>query len=403
MNNEKKNSKDLYYTKKQIKDIIPGDIVLHPIYRSDGLMLVNKNKTLSAPLISMVKNHTVHTSHVLTVSSKENLQKFLTNNISSTLEFEEDIKKIFTEFNKNTTLPVNIENKININTLNNSNKNISLENNNFLIDMLLEYPLWTSLDSKLESEILKTRANEVKEELIQVMNNTETFSDLFTKIKDYDDVLLIHSINTTCLSLIIGLTLELNNDELFDLAIAALFSNVGFIEMPNEDFKKYLRTHDFIFEPIKRHLEIFSTMTEDFPILRKKSIIYGILDHHEYYSGKGYPNGKQGEEISLFGRIILIAHTYDELVGGYKYKIGIHPLDALKIIYENKENKYDKNILNVFIHRSTYFKLGQTTYLPNMQKAEIIGFENFLKLPHFPIVKLENGKIINLAKSKKYY
>jgi len=32
------------HVKKMIKDLIPGDIVLQPIYRTDGLMLINKNK-----------------------------------------------------------------------------------------------------------------------------------------------------------------------------------------------------------------------------------------------------------------------------------------------------------------------------------------------------------------------
>jgi HD-GYP domain-containing protein (c-di-GMP phosphodiesterase class II) len=195
----------------------------------------------------------------------------------------------------------------------------------------------------------------------------------------------------------IGLALELSNSELFDLTIAALFSNVGFIETEKADFLSFLKSHEHIHTELKKHLESFSEMTVNFPELRKKSIVYGILDHHEYFNGKGYPNGKKGNEISLFGRILFIAHNYDELVGGYNYTIGLHPLDALRVIYENVDNRYDQNILNIFMYRTTYFKLGEPISLPNIQNGVIIGFDDFVHSPHLPKIKLESGKVINLA------
>jgi HD-GYP domain-containing protein (c-di-GMP phosphodiesterase class II) len=279
-----------------------------------------------------------------------------------------------------------------------SNDGVSYENN-FFTDLLSSYPLWVALDSKLESEHLKQKAQQVKIELLISMNTNKTFIALINRIKEYDDVLLIHSINTMCISLMIGLTLELSKSELFDLTVAALFSNVGFVEVEKKDFLSYLKTNEHIHEQLKKHLEIFSEITMDFPELRKKSVVYGILDHHEYYNGKGYPNGKKGEEISLYGRILCIAHNYDELVGGYNYKIGLHPIDALRIIYENIENRYDQNVLNIFMYRTTYFKLGEPISLPNIQNGVIIGFDDFIKAPHLPKIKLENGNIINLANS----
>ncbi|MDD4568883.1 MAG: HD domain-containing protein [Tepidanaerobacteraceae bacterium] len=38
-----------------------------------------------------------------------------------------------------------------------------------------------------------------------------------------------------------------------------------------------------------------------------------ILDHHEYWDGKGYPKGKKGDDIHLGGQIIRIADTFDIL------------------------------------------------------------------------------------------
>ena len=404
MGNKSKDINNLYYIKKQIDDLVPGDIILHPIYRSDGLMLINKNKELSSSLISMMEKCTPATALVLVVPSREALHNFFKYNNSITEEFMQDAKHVTAELNRLTSASTNLFNTIqqeigNDPLIDKEPTNQTSYNNNFFTDLLQNYPLWVTLDSKLESEKLKLRARHAKNELLASMSSNKTFIELFNRIKEYDDVLLIHSINTMCISLMIGLTLELNKSELFDLTVAALFSNVGFIEIEKKDFLSFLKTNEHIHEQLKRHLEVFSEMTMNFPELRKKSVIYGILDHHEYYNGKGYPKGKKGEEISLYGRILFIAHNYDELVGGYNYKLGLHPLDAYRIIYENIENRYDQNILNIFFHRTTYFKLGEPISLPNIQNGIIIGFDDFVNAPHLPKIKLESGQIINLAKS----
>ncbi|MDF2531578.1 MAG: hypothetical protein K0Q65_1159 [Clostridia bacterium] len=385
----------LHYTKKLIRDLTPGDIVLHPIYRTDGLMLVNSNKELSSSLISMIRKHASGLKSVLVAPSKTALTNFISSKNSHTKEFIQEANLITTELN-----PDMLMHEIDRNCkADKQTEESDVLEHNFFSDLLTKYPMWVALDSKLESQQLKIRARQAKQELLKSMSVNQTFKELFNRISEYDDVLQIHSINTMCISLMIGLTLELNQDELFDLTVAALFSNVGFIEIEKADFLNYLRSYEHINEQLKGHLEAFSEMTKDFPELRKKDIVFGILDHHEYYNGKGYPNGKKGEEISLFGRILFIAHNYDELVGGYNYQVGLHPLDALRIIYENSDNRYDQRILDIFMHRTTYFKLGETISLPNIQKGVIIGFDDFVKMPHLPIVKLESGHIINLANS----
>jgi HD-GYP domain-containing protein (c-di-GMP phosphodiesterase class II) len=193
-----------------------------------------------------------------------------------------------------------------------------------------------------------------------------------------------------------GLTLEFTDEELIDLSVAALFVHVGYTVLPKDEFKSFLKSQNFNHPAMKKHLEVFLNVTLDSPYLRRKSIIHGVLDHHEFYNGKGYPNGKKGEEISLFGRILHIAHAYDSMVGGYDYTIGVAPLQAVKLVFENEDGMFDYNILNIFMYRTTYFKLGETMVLPNGKNGKIVGFENYVKNPHLPIVELESGRTVNL-------
>src|SRR5437773_929580 len=43
-------------------------------------------------------------------------------------------------------------------------------------------------------------------------------------------------------------------------------------------------------------------------------------EHHERWDGKGYPDGKKGEEISLAARIVSIADVFDALTSKRPYK-----------------------------------------------------------------------------------
>jgi HD-GYP domain-containing protein (c-di-GMP phosphodiesterase class II) len=78
------------------------------------------------------------------------------------------------------------------------------------------------------------------------------------------------------------------------------------------------------------------------------------------------------------------------MVGGYNYTTGFTSEEAFQILIENKELKFDNNIINIFLQRTTYFKLDEIVHLPD---------DNYIKSPHRPIVQLKNGYKLNLLTS----
>jgi len=131
---------------------------------------------------------------------------------------------------------------------------------------------------------------------------------------------------------------------------------------------------------------------------KKKSIFYGIYEHHEHYCGGGVPSGKSGKEISLFGRILKIAVEYDDSVGGYFANSGKISYETLSILFDNNDKAFDSNILKIFMYRTSLYKLGKTLRISITQSGEIIGFTNFVEHPHKAVVKLKDGSIVDLYK-----
>lgn len=399
MQQEKSYSQKKNYVKKQMGELASGDILLHPIYRADGLMVINKDTVLDVPLINKIKKHVSRSSPVLVATSRMEFNRFLVETCN-TAEFKEDLAGLLNEH-------VDSDGAARQNSDTSPAENpdaypapeadtASAETNTSFLTALDSSPHWISLENALESEHLKERARFIKEELMTRFRDDRIYIEICANISGYDDVVLKHAINTLCISLVLGITLELVDEDLIELSVAALFVHVGYTELPRDELRSFLKSQEFSHPAMKKHMEAFLNATMHFPYLRRKSIIRGILEHHEFYNGNGYPNGKKGEEISLFGRILHIAHAYDRLVGGYDFTAGISPLQAIKLVYENKDGMFDLKILDIFMYRTTHFKLGQPIVLPNGRKGKIIGFENYAKSPHLPIVQLESGKTINL-------
>jgi HD-GYP domain-containing protein (c-di-GMP phosphodiesterase class II) len=415
------------YKLKNVMDLIPGDIILHPIYRADGLMLIKQYTIVTAQVIAHIKPHLNNLVKMLVSESEEKFKTFNEYRVFTYRSFIEELNNIVEISKDEFKIPLKlnsfIDPRVNLNDLvvdehflrakdieeNNmkhEKSTISEEANEFqngieaqLIALLSRVPLWEYFHTKLESENLIKRAMDIKEKIINFISKDTGLLSLSRLIRGHDDYIGIHAVNTLCLSVLIGLTLELSEEELIDLAIAALFCNIGYTKIKKEDFRRKIQNKDDLLTMkghIKDSLEIISSCR----VARKKSIIYAILEHHEDYSGKGFPVGKKGDNITLLGRILNIATSYDDMVGVYFENVSVSSNQAISIIWDNNDLKYDPDILKAFMHRTNIYKIGNVVMLSPNEKGHIIGFTNYLKAPHKPIVRLGTGEIIDYYTKK---
>lgn len=387
---------------KTVDELIPGDIILHPIFREDGLLLVNRYSTLFQTVLKQIHVHLKAHIPVIVVEISEELNKFLSNEIYLNQDFILLLNEVVNQSSENYKIPITLEsyvdNRVNLKSFRLPERDVVVNQdaNKFssLGKLISSTPLWGAYELRLESEFLQNRAKIIKNNFLNLINNDQSLLDLVDKMSSYDDLLLIHGMNATCISMLIGLTMELTDDEMIDLAISALFCNIGFIGIGKDRFYEYLGGDNYSAianEHIKKSLEIIASSS----FCRNKSIIFGILDHHEYFDGSGAPSGKGGRDISLFGRILNIVHEYDDLVSGTFGRAGMNANSAEYVIWENKEKKFDPDILKAFFYRSNIMKIGQTFIDPGNNKGTIVGFRNFIEYPVKPIVKFSDNRIID--------
>lgn len=74
------------------------------------------------------------------------------------------------------------------------------------------------------------------------------------------------------------------------------------------------------------------------------------LEHHEKYDGTGYPLGKKGNQISIYGRIVAIADVYDALGCDRVYKKAWNQNDIINFFNEGKGTWFDPTLTDIFLN-----------------------------------------------------
>ncbi len=156
-----------------------------------------------------------------------------------------------------------------------------------------------------------------------------------------------HSERVTRYSVAIGREMELNKEEVKHLRISALLHDVGKIGISEAVLDKSGKLTAEEYEKIKQHPVIGAEIVGK--IANSNKIVPGILDHHERYDGKGYPNGKKGDEISLFGRIIAVADTFDAMTSTRSYRKALPFQVAVEEIVYNAGYQFDPKVVKYFV------------------------------------------------------
>ena len=138
-----------------------------------------------------------------------------------------------------------------------------------------------------------------------------------------------------------------------DISTAAPLHDVGKINVPDTILNKPGRLTDEEFVIMKSHAETGRKILSDAVDMTEHSAyldhaIEMAGDHHEWWNGRGYPRGIQGEQIPVSARIMAIADVFDALVSKRVYKPGMPLEKAYSIIREEAGTHFDPVCVEAF-------------------------------------------------------
>jgi response regulator RpfG family c-di-GMP phosphodiesterase len=94
------------------------------------------------------------------------------------------------------------------------------------------------------------------------------------------------------------------------------------------------------------------------PLLKAASIV--AYEHHEKWDGTGYPQGKRGENIHIYGRITALADVFDALGSDRCYKKAWEDDRIFALFKEERGKHFDPKLVDIFFkHLDQFLKIRE--------------------------------------------
>lgn len=174
----------------------------------------------------------------------------------------------------------------------------------------------------------------------------ETVKALAAAVDAKDEYTQYHSRRTALLVKEFARKLNLDENTVEMLEIAALIHDVGKIGIPESIlFKKEKLTKEEIAK-IRTHPLLGAKILTKTSLNR---IIPWIAHHHERYDGKGYPDGLKGKMIPLEARILCICDAYEAMRSDRPYRPALSKEEAIEEILKNAGKQFDPELARLFV------------------------------------------------------
>ncbi len=145
----------------------------------------------------------------------------------------------------------------------------------------------------------------------------------------------------------------LSAQDVDDIATAAVLHDVGKIAIPDAILNKPGRLTTEEFEVMKTHTLQGAQMLDRISQLRSSQVYAYASDiarhHHERWDGRGYPDGLQGEQITIWSQVVSLADVYDALVSKRVYKGPIGHEESLAMIRGGQCGTFNPELLKWFL------------------------------------------------------
>jgi putative nucleotidyltransferase with HDIG domain len=155
-----------------------------------------------------------------------------------------------------------------------------------------------------------------------------------------------HSERVMKYTVAIGREMGLEGETLESLRLASLLHDIGKIGIKESILIKPAKLLGYERRQIKMHPSIGARIIESMD--DSDAIRRGILEHHERYDGKGYPNRLKGKQISIEGRIIAVADVFDALTTDRPYQKGYSREEVFRKIEGESASQFDPQVVAAF-------------------------------------------------------
>jgi HD-GYP domain-containing protein (c-di-GMP phosphodiesterase class II) len=196
---------------------------------------------------------------------------------------------------------------------------------------------------------------------------------IFSYLGKQEDFLYAHSVNASILATNLGLAFGYGRSELINLCVSSLVHDLGYLKLPQEIINKPSKLTKEEFNHVKKHtifgVELLSRI-EGIPECATEV----VHQHHEKVDGSGYPDGKRGDEISDYAKIVAIAEVYEAITHPRPYRREkIIAYQAVKTIVQKEKDSFAPELVKVFLNSISPYPPGSFVLLNSGAIGRVIS------------------------------
>ena len=200
-----------------------------------------------------------------------------------------------------------------------------------------------------------------------------------TKLKDKDEYTAEHSLNVCILSAAFARHLGHDEGEIRKIGLAGLLHDIGKAKIPVEILNKPGPLNDEERALIKQHPNMGRNL-----LMTSASVEHFTIDvaysHHERVDGTGYPRALQAHQIPYYAKLVAIVDTYDAITSSRAYDTGRASMEALEIIYNNRDSHFDADLTVEFIRCIGVYPPGAIVVMTNEEVGVVVESNKTSKL-----------------------
>jgi putative nucleotidyltransferase with HDIG domain len=226
-------------------------------------------------------------------------------------------------------------------------------------------------DIRLGRQVEIEAAQPVVEKIAaSVMRNGNAMMSL-RRLKHVDDYTYLHSVAACAMLAAFARDSGMELGAIHDVALGGLLHDIGKARLSSVVLNKPTRLSAAEFVHVKSHVVLGSDMLRQMPGIPPLAV-EALEFHHERYDGSGYPNGLQGSEISLIGRMTAIVDVYDAISSERSYHVPLGPADAIRKLFEWSNYHFDAQLVQRFVRSVGIYPVGTLVRLESGRLGVVI-------------------------------
>ncbi|MCW8901543.1 MAG: DUF3391 domain-containing protein [Gammaproteobacteria bacterium] len=223
-----------------------------------------------------------------------------------------------------------------------------------------------------------------------VLRNPDALK-LMCVIEERDNNAVTHALHVCILTLAFAYYLGLKKDMIQQLGIGALLHDIGETKLPEGLFWKSEPFTQEEKKEVYKHTEYGVDIIKDIKGL--PAVVLDIVrDHHERLNRSGFPKHAGGDEISYNAMLVSIVDVYDSVTMGYEGRSVISPADALKSMYDWRNELFQAELIEHFIQCLGIYPIGSVVKLTSGEIGIVVTFDDCSRLAPRVMVLLDKDK-----------